>query len=253
MTSSAPRRLRLAVTALALLGTALAPAAARAGTTVDGPDYGRPQVGECHQLNRDQALQGSDRTAPVDCATSHTDRVIALGQLPDGVEWSQDTKKQRAAYQACFPAFDAAIGRTERVRAMSAYTMLYFFPTQAERAHGARWIRCDVALLANQKLAALPTDRTPALGRSPLPNGVARCMDGRTTYITTCSRRHAYRATGTFTLDVTRFPGDNRLNRAAVRRCPSLVSSRGFNWTYPDPMRWKLPDHVIVCYTRTHD
>ena len=253
MTRPAPRHLRAVAAMLTLLAVALAPSAAEARATPDGPDYGSPQVGECHQLTMDDAASASDTSAPTDCAQSHTTRVIAVGHLPTRYAWSNQDAVERVAIRACVPALDEALGRTDRVRDVSAYSWLYFRPTRAQRDHGARWIRCDLLLLGGARLLRLPTDTTPALGRSPLPNGVARCLTGRTFSTTACSRSHAFRATGTFTVDAATYPGARRLDRAAARRCPSHVSSTAFRWTYRTGLRWNLGDHVVVCYTRTGD
>lgn len=233
------------------LTAALAAAGAGAATaTPRGPDYQAPQVGDCHQITLAQGGQASETSAPTDCATSHTVRVIAVGHLPDGVTWSQTAAVAKAATRACVPALDETLGRSAKVRDSSAYTSLWFIPTKDQRSHGARWIRCDIALYGGSKLVALPTDATPALDAPPLPDKVARCLTGKA-LTTTCARTHAWRATGTFTVASKKFPGTKRLNRLATDKCVSRISGNTYRWTYKSPLVWNLGDHVVVCYSKT--
>ena len=219
--------------------------------TPDGPDYQAPAVGECRNIDLATASQASDTTSPVDCSTTHTTRVIAVGHLPDSVEWSQDAAVEKAAIRACQPAWNQALGRTLPVRDMSAYTWFWFRPTKDQRTHGARWIRCDLALWGGTKILALPTDKTPALDQPPLSNKVARCLTPRTFYATACSHKHAFRATGAFTMTSSTFPGAKKIAAAAMRKCPSRVSSDSYRWSYKAKPVWNVgKDHVVVCYSK---
>lgn len=248
-----PRPTRAKRTFITLVASvALAPAVAGpALATPSGPDYQAPAVGECRKLDLAAASQPSDTTAPVDCSTTHTTRVIAVGHLPDGVAWSQDAAVEKAAIRACQPAWNKALGRTLPVRDMSAYSWFWFEPTQDQRSHGARWIRCDLALRGGTKILPLPTDRTPALDQPPLSKKIARCLTPRTFYTTTCSRTHAFRATGTFTMKSSTFPGAKKIQAAALRKCPSRVSTDSYRWSYKPGPLWNVgKDHVVVCYSK---
>lgn len=226
----------------ALAGSALA--------TPDGPDYQAPAVGECRNIDLTAASKASDSTAPTDCGSTHTLRVIAIGHLPDGVTWSQDAAVQRAGAKTCLPALSRTLGRTYPVRDMSAYSYFWFIPTTDQRSHGARWFRCDVGLQGGSKLLALPTDKTPALGSSPLRDKVARCLTSRTFATTTCARSHAWRATGAFTVKSSTFPGAKKITAAAMHKCPSRVSTASYRWTYRPKTVWRAGDHVVVCYSK---
>jgi len=247
-------RLTLAQRTLVTLvvSVALVPAVAGAArATPDGPDYQAPKVGECRNIDLTAASQASDDTAPTDCANAHTLRVIAVGHLPDGVAWSQDASVEKTAIRACQPAWNQALGRTLPVRDMSAYTYFWFEPTKAQRSHGARWIRCDLGLQGGSKILALPTDKTPALDQPPLRTKVARCLTSRTFATTSCARTHAWRATGTFVMTSDTFPGAKAIRAAAVRKCPSRVSTDSYRWTYKLRLLWNVgKDHVVVCYSK---
>ena len=245
------QRTLVSLAAAAALVPAFSGPAGAVPPTPDGPDYQAPAVGECRNIDLAAASRASDTTAPVDCSTTHTTRVIAIGHLPDGVEWSQDAAAEKAAIRACQPAWNQALGRTLPVRDMSAYTWFWFRPTKDQRSHGARWIRCDLALWGGAKIVALPNDRTPALDQPPLSNKAARCLTPRTFYATTCSRKHAFRATGTFTMTANTFPGAKKVNAVAVRKCRSRVSTASYRWSYKLKPLWNVgKDHVVVCYSK---
>lgn len=239
---------------LAVVVTLLMPLAAviaTAGPAQAGPNFQQPKVGECRAMSWREYMANSNNEAPVKCSQAHTSRVIATGMLPNGVNWGAPERRlNRIAVGICDPAWKRALGRTYSSRAMTAYTWAWFIPTKAQRSHGARWIRCDLVLVAGRGLDPLPTDAKPALGAQPHPRRITACLTRRT--YTTCAHRHIYRATGTFLIRQKAFPTDRQIRRAALRKCPSRVSSRGFAWdAHGSPDRWRLGDHVIVCFTRT--
>lgn len=251
---------RSAATVLATLATSaallvFAGSTADAGSpggrgATDGPGYQQPRVGACRTITFDQGAAESNSTRPISCRRDHTVRTVEVGRLPRGVDWdASPAKLGRIAVRTCRPAVDRALGRTARVRDLSAYNWFWFQPTRTQREHGARWLRCDLALRTGRHLADLPSDRRPVLGPLPLRERVARCLIGNDLTSTTCARRHDWRATGTFWMKgryhVT------AIDRAASHRCPDRVSSSRFQWTYRDETSWKLGDHVVVCYSRT--
>jgi hypothetical protein len=247
---SIPGRDALLAVVLMLLAP-LAGVVAIAGPAEAGPGFQEPRVGECHALTFDEYMRDSNDEAPIRCSQAHTSRVIATGHLPKGVGWGAPLRRlNRIAVGICDPAWKRTLGRTYSSRAMTAYTWGWFIPTKAQRSHGARWIRCDLILLAGRRLDRLPTDAKPALGAQPHPSRVAACLT-RTSY-TTCVHRHIYRATGTFVIRQKAHPTDRQIRRAALRKCPSRVSSRAFAWDdHASADRWRLGDHVIICFSRT--
>lgn len=245
-------------TLLAVVLLLLAPLAAVVATTVPahaGPAFQQPAVGECRSLTRDQLNRASNNEAPIDCSQPHTSRVIATGRLPKGVTWGASVQRlARIATGICDPAWKTALGGTYRSRAMTAYSWGWFIPNKAQRERGARWIRCDLVLLGGgASLVRLPTDDEPALGSQPHPDGIAACLTRRTFLSTICARRHAWRATGTFVIAQKAYPTERQFRRAAARRCPSRVNSDSFAWRFRDANRWRLGDHVVICFSRTRN
>lgn len=212
----------------------------------------RPVVGECHDLTLAQINAPYDNQAPVDCADSHTTRTVRVAKLPHGATWRDGAEAlTRIAERRCLPAKDAALGRTAKLRNRSAYTWVWFMPAPAERDAGARWLRCDLALNGGSRMLPLPTDQTPALGPAPLADSVARCLHPDTLITTTCERTHTWRATGAFTLRIAAFPSEERIRAAAIKRCPTLVTTQRFRWTFRSEIGWELGDHTVVCYSKT--
>ena len=219
---------------------------------------GQPAVGQCRQLALSQIGKASNQTAPISCAEAHNSRVIAVPTLPKGVGWHDLMKGGRVYAQAvslCYPAFRATLGQTNAVRDRTAYTWLYFIPTDQQRAAGQRWIRCDLALHHASQYAALPNDHVPALNDSSPAARVARCLRqvNGSLLTTSCSATHSYRATGTFSVSRTRYPGKITLLQLGRSRCPSMVrSDSNFRWTWNNRTIWNRGhNHTVVCYTHT--
>ncbi|MFL6003369.1 MAG: septum formation family protein [Nocardioides sp.] len=238
---------------LAVVITLLMPLAAviaTAGPAQAGPTFQQPRVGECRAMTWDEYMGKSDNEAPIDCSQPHSSRVIDVVRLPKGVTWGAPIQKLTTiATRLCNPAWADALGRTYSSRAMTAYSVAWFMPTKAQRDRGARWIRCDLVLLAGSRLANLPTDNVPALGAQPHPARIAACLKARTFVRTICSTPHAWRATGTFTIHQKAYPTDRQFRRAAIRRCPSRTSTSTFWWQYRPKVLWRLGDHVVICYS----
>jgi cytochrome c5 len=236
------------------LTLALAAAGLFVATSSAAAAGGRPAVGECRSLTAAQAAARTDTTTPISCASAHDDRVIAVPDLPDGVAWADLSDRQIAkqGIKACAPRLRKTLGQTDLVRDRSAYDFVFFQPTADQIAAGARWLRCDLVLRHGSTLADLPDDKAPALSGLPLDNQVARCLTGTSHSTTTCSSKHDYRATGSFTVSSHAFPGRKALIRAGRASCPSRVDSRSYLFTWRPKLIWNLVhNRTVVCYTKT--
>jgi hypothetical protein len=235
-----------------LLLAPLAAVVATVGPAQAGPAFQQPAVGECRALTMEELNRRSNNEAPIDCSQPHSSRVIDVFRLPRDVTWSAPIERlERIATATCAPAWKEALGSGYRSRAMTAYSAGWFMPTAAQRERGARWIRCDLILRAGSRLANLPTDEVPALGAQPHPDRIALCYKAKTFATTICARRHAWRATGTFVMRQTEYPTWREVRRAAIRRCPSLVTTDSFAWRYRGKVLWRLGDHVVACFSHT--
>lgn len=237
-------RSRLLVALAALLAPLLLSAPVQAAPD---PGHGAPAVGECHQLTRQQLMRMSDSTQPVSCDSRHNVRVIAVATLPAGTDWttgSQDLTDAMATH--CAPAFRAELGASTRKIAMSSYGWAVWIPTKAQRARGARWIRCDIGRWQDGGYGPLADD-VRLSGR--LPKAEQNCLNvtRRGAYTrTSCSYRHNYRAVKALT-----YPGRGKamapreaLLRFADRRCPG----RSWYATWRSEASWAAGDRTVVCY-----
>jgi Septum formation len=237
--------LSLALAAASLLAVT-APAEAGVG--------GKPTVGQCRTITAAEAAARTNTTRPSGCTKAHDDRVIAVPDLPAGVSWTDLSDKQilKQGIKACTPVLRTVLGQDDKVRDRSAYDFVFFQPTAKQIAAGARWLRCDLVLRHGKTLADLPTDKTPALSGLPLNNHVARCLKGPSHITTTCSSKHSYRATGSFTVPSRSFPGRTALVDAGRAKCPSRVHSRSYLFTWKPKPIWNLVhDRTVVCFTKT--
>lgn len=218
------------------------------------PYAGAPAVGACKSYGRDAGSLTSESSPVVECSQPHTAKVIAVALLPDHLGWeSSPLDIGRFALKTCIPAWVAILGRTDKVRWMSAYAFFWFYPTIPEREAGARWVRCDVILTGGaSKIMPLPKDSSPMLPKAPLPNSVAACLSGLELDRTVCSRAHRFRATGAKTLDRT-YPGATKRTQLAKQLCPSRTTSKTWRAVWPSRQAWRLDQHTLVCYSKTRN
>jgi hypothetical protein len=251
-------RLLPALAVVAALTVSVAPADARHGAA-DGPRYGAPRVGACSRMGAHHLGDKSDSSQVVPCSRSHTAKVAGVVIMPKRVSYSDGFNALYTVVASqCQPKVNGLLGRTQPVRDSSAYMVVWFEPTKAQQAHGARWLSCSVVIPTATRtgggVAPLPTDHRPMLPAKRLGDAVAGCLRtiGSGTWLTPCSKPHTFRATGTFTVS-RRFPGKRALNTMAERRCMSRVrAARTFTWRYTDKITWNSGhDHVVVCYAKT--
>jgi len=215
----------------------------------DGPHYQEPAVGKCRNYTLTAAMKESNSTPVTACSSTHTAKVFKVAQLPASLTWSSSADQIVAAVgDVCGPAFDQALGASEKVRRMAAYTWFWFAPTQTQKEHGARWFRCDVTMWGHNSLIPLPSNANPLL-RFGLKYGATRCIHGTENRYTSCSKSHHHRATGAFQYSGTTYPGDETVKRTAIRRCAPLVTSRDFMYVTPTRLSWRYGDRIAVCYS----
>jgi hypothetical protein len=254
MTLSGLTRTLAAVAAATALTVSTVPAQAQGQP--DGPGFGAPTVGTCSAMTAKQAAAQADRSTVVPCSQGHQAKVAGVVQLPDRLNYSSDISKlYRVIADKCRPKLNRLLGRTSAVRDSSAYDLVFFFPTKAQRRHGARWMSCSVVLRQALKLAKLPTDRTPMLPSGKLRDGIHRCLADHSSLVLTtrCAARHDWRATGSFVIVRKKYPGAKAVNRAARSACASRVhAGRAYRWSYSTKIDWQVGhDHAVICYSKT--
>jgi hypothetical protein len=238
----------LALLAALVVAAGLLPAVAQAGAPAarlaGDPGFEQPAVGACYDLTYEQAGRNSAPQAPVECTEPHNLQTILVKRLSNPVRWGSDGLFDRFAAD-CEKAMYTTLGGNIKASAMSAYSWWWFIPTKAQRAAGARWVRCDIGL----KHASSDMDDLPEslkLGSLPLPDEVALCMVGDRYLLTQCKYRHQYKAKATFKLD--RLPRSAEEYFRAARRCSRLLGYVN-NYAYlgPSDYAWKAGNHFMVC------
>jgi hypothetical protein len=248
-----PATIRALATAASLALTAVATMSPANAGGAAAPMAGAPTVGTCSTMTAAQAAARSDHSTVVGCSKPHTAQVAGVVKLPSRLKWDEASKRDlyRVIASRCLPKFAAVLGRNTRARDSSAYDLLWFAPTKAQIAQGARWLSCSVELRRARSLANLPTSSTPFLPDGKLPGKVARCLT-KSALTTRCSATHRWRATGAFAVSGA-YPGTKKLNNKANEKCRSRVMpGKPYRWTYQDKITWNVGgDHVVVCYSET--
>jgi hypothetical protein len=222
----------------------------RAGTAMTGA----PTVGTCSTMTAAQAGAKTDASTAVRCKKAHTAWVAGVVKLPAALDWSTASAKDlfRVVATKCAPDVLKSLGPDSWPRAdNTAYDYVWFRPTKSDLAAGARWLSCTIVLEHGKKLADLPKRNPPFVPKGTHHDTIARCLT-KTVLTTPCSGAHAWRATGTFTLDVAKRPAVKSLNKTATRKClPHVDRHTFYRFTYKDPVTWAAGDHTVVCYTKT--
>jgi hypothetical protein len=216
-------------------------------TAAAGPGYHRPKVGECHNYDVSGSLANSEDSDPVPCKRKHKAVTVAVLRVPKRVGLADPDRTFAALGSRCYKAFNSKLGGNTRERAMTAYALVWFMPTEAERDQGARWIRCDLILNGGTKLQAVPKRLLP----QPLKDSVRLCLliNNGSLLGTVCSRKHGYRAAGVVMLGG-RYPGFDKFQDIADKRCPRITGKNSYFY-YPGKEAWQAGDKRITCLKRS--
>lgn len=241
------RRLGTGAAVTGLLAAALLAVTAPSAGAAD-PAFQAPVVGQCSDMSRAELDQASYVEAAVDCAGTHTAQVIAVAQVPDGLDY-ESAAFLDFALETCNPAQRKVLGTSRLGVRLTAYQLGYFGPTAEQQAAGARWMRCDLVLRNGDALLPLPGRLD--VGRFPFDKDVARCLAGRDFHVVVCAKPHTFRATAAIKVRAQRFPSEKAWQRIGNQRCRSATSSRAYRFSWPSKASWKAGDRGLVCYSRT--
>ncbi|MEQ6899906.1 septum formation family protein [Nocardioides sp. YIM 152588] len=243
--------------ALALTaGLALAPvtsARAEDEPDTDGPTYGAPAVGECHDYGKKVLLSDNDPTPAVGCKKDHTAYTTAVVYLPDAVEYYEPTWDEflatmsRKVLPGCAAAARKALETNWRTYMRTAYTWAWFLPTEDEIAHGARWVRCDLVLQAgNDRLQDLPA-RSPALKRiTKAERACIKVANDGSWWETGCTKKHQFKATHNHQLPQGKYPSSKKFQRLGSKHCRG--TKKYWWWVGSYRSEWRAGNRVIQCY-----
>jgi len=200
-----------------------------------GPDA--PHPGECRNVPDSVIAALSDDSPVVSCDAPHKAYTFYVGR------YRGDTPDNDYASHECVTRVAKTLGVTEAKAKLTAYTTIFFQPSDQQWAAGARWFRCDLALVA-----AGPSLRPLPLGEillpAPLPDKLAGCMTAAHER-TTCDEPHAYRAFATWTATGGPTPPTNAdLTAQAEKACPAGA----VYFTWPGAGTWRYGDRTAVCW-----
>ena len=151
-----------------VLATTLSAMAASAPAAQAAPP--EPQVGDCYAYPRFATVEAAEARA-IACRRSHTGETFYVGSLDDslGPPRKATFAKRAAAAKPCTEqAMHQVIGLGAR-SIPSRFEVVVVFPTNAQWKQGARWMRCDAALLQGSGYARV---------KAPLSTVVAEAKDG---------------------------------------------------------------------------
>lgn len=232
-------RALVALTLLALgMSLALVPSTAHAAPA-------KPKVGECHDLTTRQAWAASDSRKPVPCSSRHTLKTFAVPVSPTSFVGLSEDEASEIGFRLCDGPLRRALGGTETKLAQTLYSEFMFLPTSAQRAAGARWVRCDIGIVAATGLRRLPRLSHPVL-KGQLSDRERLCLTKRDASVT-CDQPHAYRSQGAYVSASVAHPGADAVLQEAGRRCPRTSSYA----QWPDEQRWSASNRIVVCFQKT--
>lgn len=202
--------------------------------TPGAPSGARPQVGQCRNLTDAAVPRPSDSTPVVDCSQSHTAQTYYVGRYRSG-----STPDNTYAGAVCRKQLGHGLGVSDKAAALTAYQVVFFGPDSAAWAAGARWFRCDVALMAGNHLLPLPNPLVP----SPLPSSLQACLT-RQGALTPCDHSHLLRAVATFTVTGSTPPSAKQTQAQGRAACPAGSAI----FTGPSAAEFRQGLRVGVCW-----
>ncbi|MFT4084687.1 MAG: septum formation family protein [Nocardioides sp.] len=212
------------------------------GSSTGAGSSGTPAVGDCRQTTYQAASKATSDSPVVDCSGSHTTLTYYVGQFSTGTTSVKDADMNSAGY-TCQQHLAQALGVSKDVAPLTAYSFVWFRPTAAQWATGARWFTCELALIEDGDFANLPTDDT--LVPDDLTDAYRACItsDG---IRTTCDQDHVFRADAVWTSQSTssKRPSSTSLTAEGQQACGSSSDYV----TAPSASFWKLGDRQGVCW-----
>jgi hypothetical protein len=245
----------------------------------------QPTIGQCWNGTIKDAgdwadWSGSSATA---CGRSHTLYTYGVGHVTglQPTDWAVSASNPAlrddvaaAASKTCDAPY-AKLLPTLPDASHSLLRVFFFVPSRAEWKQGARWVRCDLALLdfgtstAHERFAPLPASistLTDAVVSDPLT--YAMCLDtdhstakgpfaDSSDVITDC-RNHPewlYAQSGLFTQAANApYPTSKELSARVSAVCSAqLMPTEVWSAYYPTPATWKSGDRAIECWAGFKD
>jgi hypothetical protein len=237
-----------------------------ASTGAESVSVQPPTVGVCRMLTAGDVTQPSNADRTVDCSDPHDSQTYAVGPLPTTFAHADydDPDLETWAYRTCAQSFPTYLGTNESTAMRSVLTWVWFRPSQAAWAAGARWYRCDVlgGAAGQHDYVDLPTTVQGLLRGQSVDSWMA-CAKGDTVAQGTpvsCAMPHDWRAATTIKLGETDtpYPGDASVKAKTKSYCSESIdawlgypSSYDFGFTWFGKREWDAGNRRSVCWART--
>jgi hypothetical protein len=245
-----------------LAAVVLAGCGARGDTDAD---MTMPPVGACRNLGAGDLAAPSNHDRTVPCSNPHDAETYAVGPLPGRFADASydDTDVSDWAYQRCLDRLEAHVGTDESTLMRSILTWVWFRPSPAAWAAGARWYRCDAVGGRAPSYVDLPTSTLNLLRGKNLSDQWMVCANGAsvgTARKIPCSQPHDWRAVTTIKLGepADSYPGDAAVLATTRQYCQGSVkaylgypSSFQYGYTYFGQDQWRAGNRRSVCWAKT--
>lgn len=224
-----------------------------------------PEVRACYDLDVAAGLELSSSVPAVRCGRRHTAVTVAVGEVRTRVKGTliplESARAQRQIASTCKAKVDRHVGGSTETRRLSRVQAVWFSPSSAQIAAGARWFRCDLVVAGTQA------------NFTPLPKRTRGLLDGATalnrygTCGTTapgakgfrrvaCSLEHSWRARASIDLP----KGTKYLAKAAGKAADSTcrdvearraTGSTKLRWSFewPTKAQWTAGQRYGLCWT----
>lgn len=170
--------------------------------------YDRPSVGECRVLTKADISPHSNQTPTVPCTQDHTAITYAVIDDVPLTTLSSTSEKylQDHVSPMCGKLMKGNVSPTPSGSGADI-SFAWYLPTAEELAHGARWIRCDLASYdygqgQHKKVVAiypLPKHGLPLFpAGAKVPDELSECWTSKAQV--RCSQPHTYRLERTITV-----------------------------------------------------
>lgn len=210
------------------------------------PHLATPKVGECHDLTVKEIQADSETKKPVPCSERHTTITVAVVDAPTSKAKGDDRTLEVG--EACGPGYTKVLGGDSRTRAKTLYSLAWFSPTKAQKAKGAKWMRCDLALTAQNRAYPIK-DEEPLLEGGPTKGELAcgRLATGEKAawIFVPCATEHQFVLKDMIAAEA----GTSYKQAEAAAKKACLLKGGLYSWSHAD--QWGIGDRWYICWETT--
>lgn len=228
----------------------------------------RPSVGDCWISTFDTAQNAASWSSggAVACVASHQLYTYAVVKVTSATKWrgkdgDVNGPIQDAAYRACNEKLSGFIDVPDN----GTLVPYFFVAPEAQWNQGARWVRCDIAVLRtgslyeHPDLARLPPNistlvrqaqTTPELFGNCVtttdPSGDTGPLDDPKAKIADCTGDYQWQYESSFSIQQDSYPTDDEFTHLGQQNCGDGADDAGRQWTFYVPTEKDFGDGDIT-------